>query len=297
MSGIPPIPDLAYVKRSLRHERKMMRAYRERIATDAGVAGLRAGACARAAAFEWALAADPQSCQALWSEAAGALADAAERETPGARRLIHGLHLAIASRNGEAFRRQAYAASHTSQHTPDLQNRPHAHLLEGYAMLAVSLLERNYAPARAASQALGAALSVSDRQWWRRKAPSLSEAAWLMAEHRAVCTLLRAVADTLARGDTSGNSPYDNVMEATPWQLAARFALATDEALLRLDRFLRVATSHQPGLYVWLPGLAIVTLGASAGLPMRWLRERYQNAAPGYERLPLELLPALDISS
>ncbi|MDQ3805859.1 MAG: hypothetical protein M3416_18770, partial [Acidobacteriota bacterium] len=122
----------------------------------------------------------------------------------------------------------------------------------------------------------------SDRGWWERQFPEPLDAAWRTSEHEAVCLLLGAVARRVA----AEGAPEETDADA----LAGEFARTVDDTLLRLERFVRADSNHHPKLYVWLPGLALCALAASAALPVGWLAERFDANAPGYERLPPELL-------
>jgi hypothetical protein len=211
--------------------------------------------------------------------------------------LILALHLSIAAREREAFTNIALSA-------PNLRNGPlrdahafrgsqaHFHLAEGYALVALALVEGERAPAHAAAEALDAAREESDRSWWERQFPDALDAAWRMREHEAVCALLSAIAHRIA-GDPSEDEV--EIRERTLRQ-SEEFARLIDEAMLRLEKFIQRDVNHHPKLYVWLPGIALCALAASARLPMDWLKERCEIKADGYERLPFELLQNLSAS-
>lgn len=286
-----------YDLRSLQHERRMLAEYRRGAATQAGLLQPLANCCWRAASFEYALYKDADTARRLWGEGARALAEGFTRHRsgfdPSPDQLILALHMAIAAREREAFTNLALSA-------PDVRagamrgakafrdSIAHFHLAEGYALVARSLVAGEKSPARAAAESLDAARQESDRGWWERQYPDALEAVWRAAEHDAVCALLAAVAHKVA--DESAEDEDEEAAEAHAERQAADFAAAIDDALLRLDRFIKHDANHHPKLYVWLPGLALCALAASARLPMDWLRERCESHAAGYERLPLELL-------
>jgi hypothetical protein len=162
-------------------------------------------------------------------------------------------------------------------------SRAHFHLAEGYALVARALVEGAGAPARAALESLDAAREESDPGWWERQFPDPLEAAWRTSEHEAVCLLLGGVARRVvdvSEAEREGDAPH----------MAADFARTVDETLGRLEQFIRHDFNHHPKLYVWLSGLSLCALAASAALPMSWLGERHEAHATGYARLPLELL-------
>ncbi|HYN85846.1 MAG TPA: hypothetical protein VER32_11360, partial [Pyrinomonadaceae bacterium] len=159
-------------------------------------------------------------------------------------------------------------------------------LAAGYAGVARALVERKAGAALAAAESLDAARRESDAGWWERQYPNPLESAWRAAEHEAVCTLLGAVARRAAEwlaeeGRAAAVDENDSAEE---------FARAVDDALVRLSRFVTRDANHHPKLYVWLPGLALCALAASARLPVGWLAERHESKTDGYERLPPELL-------
>lgn len=290
MSASRPIAS-AYDERSLRHELKMAARYRQRAQNDGTLLQPWANACLRAASFEWVISGEVAKVRAQWREAARALAEGFARRPQGfdprADQLMLGLHLAIAAREGETFSRLAYLASgslaqilrhsSSSAHSPALD-----HLAEGYALISLSLVERRYGPARAAVSALTAARELNEFSWWAQHFPDPLEAAWLFNEHEAICLLLGAVAEVII-ADEQRRAIQADIH-------AARFAAAIDESLLRLDKFTAMDENHHPKLYVWLPGLALCALAASAGLPVEWIRQRHAHRVEGYLRLPLALL-------
>ncbi|HVF43075.1 MAG TPA: hypothetical protein VM936_08695, partial [Pyrinomonadaceae bacterium] len=237
---------------------------------------------------------DAEAVRRLWAEAARTLAQGfALRRAgfdPNPDQMTVALRLAVAAREREAFTQLSMSA-------PNLRDgvlhgarafrasRAHFHLAEGYALVARSLAERKPEPARAAAEWLDAARHESDRGWWERQFPDPLDAAWRASEHESVCALLGAVARRLVnRGDGDAARPEGED------GLASDFARTADETLLRLRRFVGTDANHHPKLYVWLPGLAVCALAASAALPVGWLSERYESKADGYERLPFELL-------
>jgi hypothetical protein len=283
----------AYDLRSLSHERRMLSVYRSKVADgDASHAQPLANACWRASMFEWALYREGEVVRRLWAEAAHTLADGFARRRPGfdpsPDQLILALHFAVASREREAFTQVALAAPASREGAlrgalAFRTSRAHFHLAEGYALVARSLVERQPNAARAAVQSLEAARAENDRGWWECQFPDPLDAAWRASEHESICALLCAVARRLVhQGDDDDARPEDD--------LAADFARTVDETLLRLKRFVETDANHHPKLYVWLPGLAVCALAASAALPVGWLSERYESKADGYERLPFELL-------
>jgi hypothetical protein len=286
-----------YDVRSLSHERRMLSVYRSKVADgDASHAQPLANACWRASMFEWALYREPEVVRRLWAEAARTLSEGfAHRRhgfDPSPDQLILALHFAVASREREAFAQVALAAPASREGAlrgarAFRTSRAHFHLAEGYALVARSLVERQATPARAAVQSLEAARAENDRGWWERQFPDPLDAAWRASEHESICALLGAVARRLVRqGDGDDNA----VRAEDEDDLAADFARTVDETLLRLKRFVETDANHHPKLYVWLPGLAVCALAASASLPVKWLTEHYESKADGYERLPFELL-------
>jgi len=279
-----------YDLRSLNHERRMLAVYRQSSHTDAGALQPLANACWRASCFEWALYRDAETVRRLWGEGAHALVQGFARRRqsfdPSPDQLILALHLSIAARARDAFTELAFSA-------PNLRagalrdarafrgSRAHFHLAEGYALVARALAEHKQSPARAAVDSLAAAREENDAGWWERQYPDALEATWRMREHDAVCALLSAVAHRIA------DESHD---EALAERTAADFAQAVDEALVRLEQFVERDMNHHPKLYIWLPGIALCALAASARLPVEWLQERYQKRVIGYTRLPVELL-------
>jgi hypothetical protein len=273
----------------------MLAEYRRREAGDATLLQPLANACRRAAAFEWQLFTEADTVRRLWGESARALAQGFTRRRagfdPSPDQFTLALHLAIAAREGDAFTSLALAA-------PNLRagvlrearafhdSRAHFHLAEGYALVARALVERESETALQAVEILDAAREESDFGWWSRHFPNALEAAWRMSEHETVCVLLGAVARRIIENLPEAGDVQTEQSE----ELAERFARVTDETLLRLDKFVERDRNHHPKLYVWLPGLALCALAASAGLPMHWLEERHASHFNGYERLPSALL-------
>lgn len=285
----------AYDLRSLSHERRMLSVYRSKVADgDASHAQPLANACWRASMFEWVLYREGEVVRRLWAEAARTLADGFARHRPGfdpsPDQLILALHLAVASREREAFTQMALAPPASRDGAlrgarAFRTSRAHFHLAEGYSLVARALVERQANAARAAVQSFEAARAENDRGWWERQFPDPLDAAWRASEHESVCSLLGAVARRLVhQGDDDEARPEDED------DLAADFARTVDETLVRLKRFVETDANHHPKLYVWLPGLAVCALAASASLPVGWLAARYESKADGYERLPFELL-------
>ena len=285
-----------YDLRSLQHERRMLGAYRKRASVDASLLQPLANACWRASMFEWTLYGDAETVRRLWGEGARALSQGFARRQPAFDRspdqLILALYLSIAAREREAF--NTLALIDANLRTGALRearafrhSRAHFHLSEGFLLVARALVEKRVAPARAAAGSLQAARAENDRGWWERQFPNALEAAWLWSEHEAVCVLLEAVAARIA-----DEPPKTDGVDAgeTAEHLAADFASVIDDTLLRLERFIENDRNHHPKLYIWLPGIALCALAASARLPMDWLTERCENKATGYTRLPLELM-------
>ena len=287
-----------YDLRSLQHERRMLAVYRRQAATDAAALQPLANACWRAASFEWALYRDAETVRRLWGEAAGALARGFARRQPGfdpsPDQLILALHFAIAARERDAFTTLALTAPNLRdgalrEARAFRSSRAHFHLAEGYALVARALVEQKPHPARGAVAALEAAREESDRGWWERQFPDPLDAAWRVSEHEAVCALLSAVARRVAEGPEGVGGP-DARDEDSAARAASEFASTTDETLERLEHFIKHDPDHHPKLCVWLPGLALCALAASAGFPTEWLARRHERGAPGYARLPPELL-------
>ncbi|HEV2763594.1 MAG TPA: hypothetical protein VGV38_11505 [Pyrinomonadaceae bacterium] len=281
-----------YDSRSLQHERRMLNVYRR--ATSQGDASLLqplSNACWRASSFEWVLYHDEETVRRLWAEAARTLAAGFSRRQagfdPSPDQLVLGLHFAIAAREREAF--TALSATAPNLRDGALReakafrgSRAHFHLAEGYVLLSRSLVEHAPVAAKAAAGSLKAAREESERDWWARQFPNALEAAWRASEHEAVCTLLEHVARRVSAEDEPTEEADERAAEA--------FARTVDDALLRLRRFVTSDPNHHPKLYVWLPGVALCALAASAAFPTDWLAERFDANAPGYERLPPELL-------
>ena len=281
-----------YDSRSLQHERRMLTTYRRAASQgDASLLQPLSNACWRASSFEWALYRDVETVRRLWGEAARALAQGFSRRLPGfdpsPDQFVLGLHFSIAARERDAFTALATTA-------PNLRDgalrdakafrgsRAHFHLAEGYALLSRALVERTPTAARAAAESLAAARVESDLDWWSRQFPDPLDSAWRSSEHEAVCTLLEAIARRAAA--ETGAEEFDDD------RAVRSFARTIDETLLRLRRFVTSDPNHHPKLYVWLPGVALCALAASAAFPMHWIAERFDAKAPGYERLPPELL-------
>lgn len=279
-----------YDLRSLQHERRMLARYRQDVPLDGTLAQPLANACWRAACFEWRLYNDVATVRRLWGEGALSLAGGFSRKRPGfdpsPDQFVLALHLSIAAREPDAFTTLAFSepnlrsgvlrAARAFRHS-----RAHFHLAEGYALIARAVAERAPGAARAAIESLEAARAESEREWWERQFPDALDAAWRISEHEAICVLLSAVARRAA-----GETPAG---EDAP-EVADEFAAVVSETLLRLDQFAEADANHHPKLYVWLPGVALCALAASAGLPMRWLEERHETHAAGYARLPPALL-------
>ena len=287
-----------YDMRSLQHERRMLETYRRRVSQgDTACLQPLANAAWRASMFEWALYRDAGTVRRLWAEAARTLAEGFTRSRagfdPSPDQFVLALHFAIASRERDAF--TALASSGTnlregllSQAQAFRGSRPHFHLAEGYALVASALVERRSSPALAASASLVAAREESESSWWDRQFPDALDAAWRMCEHEAVCLLLESVARRIL--EVSGESEAEEARRAHAGQSGPDFSQSVDETLRRLEKFVELDSNHHPKLYVWLPGLALCALAVSAALPMEWLDERHAAQAPGYTRLPLELL-------
>jgi hypothetical protein len=285
-----------YDLRSLNHERRMLEEYRRGAMNDGSLLQPQANACWRAASFEWQLYKDAETVRRLWGEAARALAQGFNRRPtgfdPSPDQFILALHLAIAAREREAFTALAFSNHNLraggSREARAFQNsRAHFHLVEGYALVARALIEQQPAPARAATEALDAARAESDHGWWQGQFPGALDAAWRISEHDTVCVLLLAVARRIiGASSAAGDSSQARIDES----MAEEFARVVDETLLRLDHFIEHDVNHHPKLYLWLPGLALCALAASAGLPMDWLHERHEIESGSYARLPLALL-------
>ncbi|HEX8455933.1 MAG TPA: hypothetical protein VF656_01325 [Pyrinomonadaceae bacterium] len=287
-----------YDLRSLQHERRMLVEYRRGAPQDAALLQPLANACWRAASFEWQLYADADTVRHLWGEAAHALAQGFTRRRPGfdpsPDQFTLALHFSIAAREREVF--TALALTDTEARARVLRearafrgSRAHLHLAEGYAQVARALVERAAAPARAAGELLAASLAESDHGWWHRQFPTALDAAWRISEHEALCVLLGAVARRLVKAYSV--EPGDARDEEWNDEEAAQFERVVDETLLRLEQFVEHDPNHHPKLYLWLPGLALCALAASAGLPMDWLAARHEDdAGTSYARLPLALL-------
>lgn len=285
---------------ALAHERRMVDSYRVRAANDPSLRQSLANACRRSASFEWRVRRDEVAVVRLWAEAARNLAHGFARphaefdRTPD--QFVLALHLSIAAREREAFTQLAACApnfehlAHADGSTGEpraFQNsRAHIHLAQGYGLVATALIERAPVAARNAIETLRAARLESDPSWWQSQFPEALDAAWRMVEHEAVCLLLEAVAAQIARLDGATNERGANDSEGRTH--AEVFALKVDETLSALDEFIRHSPDHHPKLYVWLPGVALCTLAASARLPVAWLAERQQNEATKelYARLP-----------
>jgi hypothetical protein len=286
----------SYDLRSLNHERRMLASYRRKVSNgEAAFVQPLANSCWRSASFEWALYHEAETVRRLWGEAARTLAEGFTHRRPGfdpsPDQLILALHFAIAARERDAF-------THLAMTAPNLRegrlhnarayrnSRAHFNLAEGYALVARALVERQASPARAAVQALEAARHESDRGWWERQFPDPLDAAWRVSEHEAICVLLGAVARRIEEGAGDGDPQMVHELD----ELSAEFANTVEDTLIRLKRFVDTDADHHPKLYVWLPGLALCALAASAGLPLEWLNDRRTTNSPLYARLPADLV-------
>ena len=276
-----------YVARSLRHERRMAEAYRRDGERDSALWQPLANACRRAAAFEWASSKNAGAVRGLWGEAARVLTRGfTTRQTgfdPGADQFILALHLSIAAREREAFTRLAVmpsAARSAAMRSAAFRGaRALLDLAEGYALAACALVERDARLVIPARELLASARRASERRWWEDQYVEPLEAAWRYKEHAAICSLLDLIAEQIAdRGS----------IESTIERRAIEFASIVDETLAELQNFVERAVDHHPKLYVWLPGIALCRLAASADLPLGILREKAADG--GYQRLPSELL-------
>jgi hypothetical protein len=283
-----------YDERSLQHEYRMLEIYRRESPRDAGLLQPLANACWRAASFEYVLTRDVENVRQLWAEGARALAQGFSRKQdgfdPSPDQFILGLHLAIAGREKEAFTRLANLAPSVRDTTfrgarAFRGARMQLHLAEGYGLITLAIIEKRRDPVAAAIQSLQLALAENDQSWWEERFPDGKEAAWLISEHEALCTLLLAVAKAIEGLSPAGNQ---GVNESETAQLGQ----VLDEALLRLDQYVRADANHHPKLYLWLPGVALCLLASAAKIPMDWLENRCQRRAPGYDRLPIEVLSA-----
>lgn len=288
-----------YDLRSLQHERRMLAEYRRGVMSDGALLQPLANACWRAAAFEWQLYTDVETVRRLWGESARALAQGFTRRRPGfdpsPDQFVLALHFSIAAREREAFTSLALT-------NPDARgralrearafrgSRAHFHLAEGYAQVARALVERQAEAARAAVVSLDTARAENDHGWWHKQFPTALDAAWRISEHEALCVLLGAIARRLANSFSAETEDTKDSGEQQDEEAAAEFARVVDETLLRLEQFIEHDANHHPKLYLWLPGLALCALAASAGLPVGWLHERHEADAEGYARLPLALL-------
>lgn len=276
----------------------MLAEYRRGVMNDGALLQPLANACWRRAAFEWQLYAEVETVRRLWGESARALAQGFTRRRPGfdpsPDQFVLALHFSIAAREREAFTSLALT-------NPDARgrvlrearafrgSRAHLHLAEGYAQVARALVERQAEAARAAVVSLETARAENDHGWWHRQFPTALDAAWRISEHEALCVLLGAIARRLA-GSFSTRPEDSEEQQDDEEEAATEFARVVDETLLRLEQFVEHDPNHHPKLYLWLPGLALCALAASAGLPVGWLHERHEAKAPGYARLPLALL-------
>ncbi|HEX7314737.1 MAG TPA: hypothetical protein VF297_12500 [Pyrinomonadaceae bacterium] len=271
----------------------MLETYRRAVSLgDASMLQPLANSCWRAGAFEWALYQDAATVRRLWGEAARALTEGFTRRRPGfdpsPDQFVLALHFAIAAREREAFVALAMSAPNLRdgvlrEARAFVGSRAHFHLAEGFALVARALVQRQGEPARAAVASLDAAREESDSGWWGRQFPDPLDAAWRTSEHEAVCLLLRAVAGRLAGDEAHGN-------EEDARRQADTFARTIEETLRRLQHFTRHDINHHPKLYVWLSGLSLCALAASAALPMHWIEERCEAEPDVYARLPLALL-------
>jgi len=277
----------------------MLAVYRRESARDAGLLQPLSNACLRAAAFEWALSRDPEAVRQLWAEAARALAQGFARKRkgfdPSPDQFILAIELALATREAEAFTTLArFAPGVRSTALQGSQafrgGRGHFQLAESYALIAGAILERRRQPAIAAIQSLNAATEENDCGWWEERFPDPSEAAWLMAEHSAVCELLKIIVESTSAEFAPSEGAESKALAQEAPGLSERFASAMDQVLTRLRWFVESDADHHPKLYVWLPGIAICALAAAAGLSMDWLHSRHNEHLPEYGRLPLELI-------
>lgn len=278
----------------------MLGVYRTRAANDAALLQPLANACWRASVFEWAVYKNAEAVRHLWSEGARALVEGFARRRsgfdPSPDQLILAFHLTIAARERDAFTSLASIAPNSGK-TASRESRAfrtsraHSHLAEGYALVARSLVERDGELARRAARSLVAAREASERDWWEEHFPNATEATWQAREHDGVCILLSIIARQIAVALTPENdllAARDG--EAQTMHAAREFADTTDEILMRLEQFVATEADHHPKLYVWLPGIALCAMAASAGVPMEWLQERYDARSFVYSRLPVELI-------
>jgi|GEM_PF-3470146 len=289
-----------YDVRSHEHELRMVGRYRLAAPRDGSLLQPLANACWRAACFEWRLRRDAEAVRRLLGEAARALAQGFTRRRagfdPNPEQFVLGLHTALAAREFDAF--NALATSDPNLRTGALREARafrgspgHFHLAEGYALVARSLAERTPLPAHAAVESLTAALSATGREWWERQFTDALDAAWRMSEHEAVCLLLGAVAARLTEFSPARGRARSGERDE---ELTREFARVVDDTLQRLEKFAASDVNHHPKLYLWLPGIALCALAGSAGLPTPWLSQRHASRAPGYARLPPELLGSAD---
>lgn len=283
-----------YSHRSSQHERRMLEVYRSRATNDAALLQPLANACWRAASFEWTLHKEVETVRRLWTEAADVLAQGFVRKgsgfDPSPDQLILAFHFALAARARNAFSALALSAPGLQTGPPQAPcafrgARAHLHLAEGYRSLARALVERKTVPT-VVIQLLQAAQEESNSEWWESQFPDALEVAWRMSEHEAVCILLRII----ARFTADNTLPPDDETDFKAEQTAHEFALAIDDVLLRLEQFVNADVNHHPKVSVWLPGIALCTLARSTGLSVKPLIARYDASAPGYSRLPFELL-------
>ncbi|MFN7928249.1 MAG: hypothetical protein U0Y68_09910 [Blastocatellia bacterium] len=236
--------DSEYALRSLHHETKMLALYRRQAAANPALRRAWVNACCRAAAFEWVLSQDCDKVELLWREAVHVLQQSCAAHSPNTRpetdQLLLGLHLALITREAEAFRSLAHFATQAqSLRTARQPLSARATTLSKATACWPSPYWNN-----AWNQHLGG-IAIPPRgavQWcqsWRRHAPNLLAAGWWMAEHRAVCMLLKAVTEIILQSDAPA-------IASSPWLLpasrfspeptppfSAQFALAMDDALLR----------------------------------------------------------------
>ena len=131
--------------------------------------------------------------------------------------------------------------------------------------------------------------TLTTRDWARHSGSTSERNGRSLASPRSKATVaLRASGLTALSVITTTGTPRRGPKSED--DLATDFARTVDETLVRLKRFVETDANHHPKLYVWLPGLAVCALAASAALPVGWLSERYESKADGYERLPFELL-------
>ena len=304
MSSAATVHASPYEIRSLQHEQKMLEVYRRKAARDPSLLQPLANACRRAASFEWAVSADRHTVRRLWGEGARALAQGFARKSPGfdpsSDQFILAIHLSIAAREVESFAILARCAPGIRSTALNAARsfrgaRGQAQLAESFGLVAHAILERKHDPTLAAIRSIQAALEQNDVDWWERRFPDPREATWLSAEHNATCELLRAIihkaggvqASSLRFSSPGRSGAIESKAVDSP---VDAFIETMDALLLRLMWFVEGDVNHHPKLNVWLPGVALSILGVAAGLPVEWLKSRQQLQAPGYSRLPVDLI-------